>query len=73
MLFHKLVSVVSRGRPATLLMKSKGSDLEVISGMIRLGQVRPFIDSEFPLENIAGAHRRAQEYHTNGKIVIRIT
>lgn len=72
MLIHKLVSLFSRGRSATLLMKSKGSDLESVSEMIRSGTLRPFIDSEFPLEEIAAAHRKAQEYHTNGKIVIRI-
>ena len=72
MLIHKLVSLFSPGRPKTLLMKSVGSDLDIISGMISDGKIRIFIDSVFPLQRIEDAHRKAEEYHTNGKIVLEI-
>ncbi len=72
MLIHKLVSVFSTGRSKTFLMKSKASDLDIISGMISDGKIRIFIDSVYPLERIEEAHRKAEEYHTNGKIVLEI-
>jgi len=72
MLIHKLVSVFSPGRSKTFLMKSKASDLDIISGMIKDGKIKIFIDSVYPLERISDAHRKAEEYHTNGKIIIKI-
>lgn len=73
-LIHKIYAVFTkRKKVITFLMKSRGSDLEIISGLIREKKLRIYIDSVYPLENISDAHKRAEEYHTEGKIVIRVS
>jgi NADPH:quinone reductase-like Zn-dependent oxidoreductase len=73
LVIHKLISLFTSKKVKTLLMKSKGDDLRVLSEMISNNQLRIFIDSVFPLEKIADAHRRAEEYTTEGKIIIQIS
>jgi len=71
---HKLIAFFTSSKKVkTFLMRSKADDLEVLSKMITDGQIRIYIDSVFPLEKVADAHRRAEEYSTEGKIVIRIS
>jgi NADPH:quinone reductase-like Zn-dependent oxidoreductase len=73
LLIHKIMTVFTRRKKVkTFLMKSSGSDLEFISDLIRRNELKIFIDSVFPLEKIADAHRKAEEYHTEGKIVVTI-
>jgi NADPH:quinone reductase-like Zn-dependent oxidoreductase len=72
MLIHKLASLVLPGRIRTLLMKSKGSDLEEILKLNESGRLKVFIDSVFPLNRISEAHMKAENYHSGGKIVIEI-
>src|SRR4030042_2719512 len=70
---HKLIALFTSSKKVkTFLMKSKAEDLEVLSKIITDGQMSIYIDSVFPLEKIADAHRRAEEYTTEGKIVIKI-
>lgn len=74
LLIHKTYALFTKGKKVkTFLMKSSGSDLEIISGLIREEKLKIYIDSIYPLEKIAQAHKRAEEYHTEGKIVIRIS
>ncbi len=74
LLIHKTIAIFTkRKKVKTFLMKSSGSDLEIISDLIRRNELKIFIDSVFPLEKIADAHRRAEEYHTEGKIVVTIS
>ncbi len=70
LLAHKLLAFFAGKKVKTFLMKSKSEDLEIISEMIIRGDLKIYIDSVFPLDKIADAHRRAEEYHTEGKIVI---
>lgn len=73
LLIHKLIALFTSSKKVkTFLMKSKGDDLRILSDMITKNQLKIFIDSVFPLERIADAHRRAEEYTTEGKIVVRI-
>jgi NADPH:quinone reductase-like Zn-dependent oxidoreductase len=72
MLVHKIFSLFYPGRVSTLLMQSKGSDLEEILKLIEAGRVRVMIDSVFPLDRITEAHMKAENYHSGGKIVIEI-
>jgi NADPH:quinone reductase-like Zn-dependent oxidoreductase len=73
LVIHKLISLFTSSKKVkTLLMKSNGDDLRILSGMISENQLKIFIDSVFPLEKIADAHRRAEEYSTEGKIIIQI-
>ena len=73
LVIHKLISLFTSSKKVkTLLMKSNGDDLRILSEMISENQLKIFIDSVFPLENISDAHRRAEEYSTEGKIIVRI-
>jgi NADPH:quinone reductase-like Zn-dependent oxidoreductase len=73
LLIHKLVSLFTKGlRVRTLLARSRGRDLEFIIDLVLAGKVKPFIDSVFPLEKVADAHRRAEQYSTEGKILIKV-
>ncbi len=72
-LMHKFISLFTPSkRVKTFLMKSNGDDLDALSKMITDGKLKIYIDSVFPLERITDAHRRAEEYSTQGKIVIII-
>jgi len=72
-IIHKLMSpFTSHKKARTMLMQSRGKDLEQISKMIAENQLRIYIDSIYPLERIADAHRRAEEYTTQGKIIIKL-
>jgi NADPH:quinone reductase-like Zn-dependent oxidoreductase len=48
------------------------ADLEILTAWIEAGQLRPVIDSEYPLEEVRAAHERSQTLRARGKIVIRI-
>jgi NADPH:quinone reductase-like Zn-dependent oxidoreductase len=73
LLIHKVVSIFTKGlRVRTLLMRSLGKDLEFLIGLMLAGKVKPFIDSVFPLERVSDAHRKAEQYSTEGKILIRV-
>jgi NADPH:quinone reductase-like Zn-dependent oxidoreductase len=72
-IIHKMFSLFTSSKKAlTMLMKSDSKDLKQISKMISVNQLKIYIDSVFPLEKIADAHRRAEEYSTEGKIIIKI-
>ncbi|KPK85878.1 MAG: hypothetical protein AMS27_06380 [Bacteroides sp. SM23_62_1] len=74
LLVHKFLAIFSKGKKVkTFLMKSKGSDLEIISDLIRQEKLKIYIDSVYPLEDIASAHKRAEQYTTEGKIIIKIS
>jgi NADPH:quinone reductase-like Zn-dependent oxidoreductase len=73
-ILHKLIAFFTSSKKVkTFLMRSKADDLQIVSKMIIDRQIRIYIDSVFPLEKIADAHRRAEEYNTEGKIIIRIS
>ena len=48
------------------------SDLRILSDWVASGQLRPVIDSEYPLEEIRQAHERSQTLRAQGKIIIRM-
>lgn len=73
LLIHKALSVLTHGKKVrTLLMRSLGKDLDIVMGLVREGSLETCIDSVFTLDQLADAHRRAEEYTTEGKILIRI-
>ena len=73
LLVHKMLAFFARKKVKTFLMKSRGEDLDIISGMIEKGDIKIHIDSVFPLDKIIDAHRKAEEYHTEGKIIIKMS
>lgn len=72
-LVHKLVSMFTRGkRVKTLLQRPRSRDLEALAQLVDEGKLEVIIDSVHLLENAADAHRRAEEYSTRGKIIIKV-
>ena len=48
------------------------SDLDLIAGWISSGDMKPVIDSEFPLDDIRAAHERSETERAVGQIIIRV-
>lgn len=51
---------------------SDGAQMAALAALLDAGQVRVGIDSVFPLTEAAAAHRRAEQGHLQGKIVLRV-
>ena len=72
-LVHKLISVFTRGkRVKTLLQRPRSTDLKVLANLVEEGKLQVIIDSVHKLENVADAHKRAEEYNTDGKIIVKV-
>jgi 2-desacetyl-2-hydroxyethyl bacteriochlorophyllide A dehydrogenase len=73
LLVHKFIATFSRGKKIrTFLQKSRGADLETLKKMVEEERLLPVIDSVYPLEELSEAHRRAESYSTEGKIIIAV-
>lgn len=59
-------------RVFTILVEPDGHGLDELANLVRLHQLRVEIDSVFPLEEVAEAHRRSESGRTRGKIVLRV-
>lgn len=74
-LFHTLRTAGGRGRicrfSATGLRQSV-DDLVHLDGLAGSGAVRAFIDSTFPLERLADAHRRVESGRKAGSVVVTL-
>ena len=55
-----------------IMVNSNPTDLSELRTFIDDGQVKPVIDSVFPLEDIDEAHRKSEEGHPGGKIVVSL-
>ena len=51
---------------------SSGAELEELARVIDEGRVRVAIDSVFPIADAVLAHKRAEQGHVQGKIVLRV-
>ena len=47
--------------------------LSAITDLVNSGALRPVVDSVFPLERAADAHRYGESGHTAGKIVLTVS
>lgn len=56
----------------TGFMERTRPKIEALASLAARGQVRPVIDSTFPLEQVADAHRRIERGGMKGKIVLRV-
>lgn len=55
-----------------MVWSPRGEDLDLLSGWIEAGQLKPVIDSRYPLAELADAHLRSETLRAKGKIVIEI-
>jgi NADPH:quinone reductase-like Zn-dependent oxidoreductase len=73
LIVHKIVALFTRGKKVrSLLQKSLGSDLEVLKKLAEEEKLITVIDSIHSLDKLSEAHRRAESYSTEGKIIIRV-
>ncbi len=75
---HVLASVeatrFSSGKKAKLvIVNSSREDLDIISGWVDAGLLKPIIHTMFPLDQIREAHTQQETKHTRGKIVVSIS
>lgn len=73
LLLHKLVSLFISKKVKGFLMKSKGADLDMLSTLVKNGELKIMVDRVFNLSEIAEAHRYSETGKTEGKIVIKIS
>ncbi len=63
----------SRKKAHFIRVEPSGTDLDFLAGLAEGGRLRPVIESEFPLTEIAAAHRRSESKHARGKIVVAVS
>lgn len=65
-------AVLARRRARLVVVRSNRADLERVARLVEGGEVRPVIDSVFPLADIAAASERLATKHARGKVVVRV-
>ena len=53
-------------------MERTAEKIRALATLVERGQIRPLVDSVYPLEKVADAHRRIEAGGMKGKIVIAI-
>ena len=71
MLGTPLYRVLGRNA-ASVVVESRREDLEVLTGMVEKGELRPVIDREYHLADAENAYRRNRGGGCRGKVVIRV-
>ncbi|MCB0386417.1 MAG: NAD(P)-dependent alcohol dehydrogenase, partial [Bdellovibrionales bacterium] len=59
-------------RSEVVMVSSKGTDLEKLTGLIETGQITPLIDSVFPLKDAKQAHDHSRSLRAKGKIILEV-
>ncbi|MFG2583864.1 NADP-dependent oxidoreductase [Streptomyces malaysiensis] len=59
-------------RTSGFLVEPDGAALTAIAGLIDKGEVVVEVEEVFPLEEAARAHRKGEDGHTRGKLVLRV-
>ena len=60
-------------RSAFLMVKSRGTDLSYLAGLIEQGRLRPIIDRTFPFSSLREAHSYAEQNRSRGKNIITMS
>ncbi len=72
-IMDSLLSVFKIKNARLVVVESDSEDLRQLKTWIEAGKLRPVIEAEFPMEQIAEVHRRIETKRTVGKIVVRVT
>jgi NADPH:quinone reductase-like Zn-dependent oxidoreductase len=69
---RQALCVALTGGPKVVLNVSGDTreDMEILAGLLETGEVRAVVDSRFPLEDIAAAHRRVETRHATGAVIV---
>lgn len=68
----RLLSLFTRQRLRPFTSVEKREDLLALADLIATGQVMPFLDRTYPLDDAAGALRHVASGHTRGKVVVTV-
>ncbi|MCB1495034.1 MAG: NAD(P)-dependent alcohol dehydrogenase [Bauldia sp.] len=72
-IFRSLTTAMTGGRKVVIgINGDRREDLEYLAGLLERGDLRPVIDSRFPLDRIADAHRRVEGRHKTGSVVVTV-
>lgn len=66
------ISLTSKRRVITGVIRHSGSDIVLLKGLIETGKLKAVIDRTYPLEQIAEAHAYVETGHKRGNISISI-
>ena len=73
LIVHRIISLFTKGKQVrSFIQKSSGSDLEFLKNLVEEEKLVCVIDSVYPLDKVSEAHRRAESYSTEGKIIIKV-
>jgi 2-desacetyl-2-hydroxyethyl bacteriochlorophyllide A dehydrogenase len=67
-----LLPFMSRRRVRFTMVKARAADLDQLRALCEAGKLRPAIDKNFALAELAAAHAHSQQGHTAGKILITV-
>lgn len=54
------------------LVKSDGTDMDIIAGLMEKGELRSHVDAVFPFEKMGDAHLYVESGRTRGKVVVEV-
>ena len=70
-LLNQALTWIGAGRQSrTFMVQARAGDLRWLKERIEAGRLRPVIDTVFPLDQAAEAHRRSEAGHVRGKLIL---
>lgn len=69
---YSIMAPLQRQTCHLVLARPDGDILQAIANLVEEEKLRPVIDTIFPLEEVAAAHRKSEGEHTVGKLVLRV-
>ena len=68
-----ILSYLKIRKSRLVVVESHTKDLEIIKRYLENGKIKPIVEAEFPLHQIAEVHRRLETKRTVGKMVVKIS
>lgn len=73
-ILQALRSMIFGGRRVVIGTSADSREnLAYLADLLEKGEIRPVIDSHYPLERIVDAHRRVESRHKRGSVVVTVT